>query len=131
MANAVSSYIEALKTGMDMSIYVQADEQTIRAYKKDVEEDRYIGGDSKNGKQKRSDGSLSDWINQKSYQSNKGCSALHKYETGSNVVSADQQAYLRNLENHFPENILIAAEEKSSATIYDFPKINQSCSQAA
>ena len=38
MANAVSSYIEALKTGMDMSIYVQADEQTIRAYKKDVEE---------------------------------------------------------------------------------------------
>lgn len=143
MANAVSSYIEALRTGIDMSIYVQADEQTIRAYKKDVEEDRYIGGDSKNGKQKRSDGSLSDWINQKSYQSNKGCSVLPKYETGSNVVSADQQAYLNNLEDHFPENIVIAAEEKSSASIYDLfgknmemfslelPKYQQGCWRAA
>ena len=143
MANAVSSYIEALRTGIDMSIYVQADEQTIKAYKKDVEEDKYIGGDSKNGKQKRSDGSLSDWINHKSYQSNKGCSVLPKYETGSNVVSADQQAYLNNLEDHFPENIVIAAEEKSSASVYDkfgkdvrmfslkFPKYEQSCWKAA
>ena len=114
-----------------MSIYVQADEQTIRAYKKDVEEDKYIGGDSKNGKQKRSDGSLSDWINQKSYQSNKGCSALPTYKIGSNVVSGDQQAYLNKLEDHVPENIVIAAEEKSSATIFDLPKINQICSQAA
>ena len=87
--------------------------------------------DSKNGKQKRSDGSLSDWINQKSYQSNKGCSALPTYKIGSNVVSGDQQAYLNKLEDHVPENIVIAAEEKSSATIFDLPKINQICSQAA
>ena len=119
MANAVSSYIEALRTGVDMSIYVQADKQTIRAYKKDIKEDKYIGGDSKNGKQKRSDGSLSDWINQKSYQSNKGCSVLPKYEPGSSEFSGDQQAYLKNLEDQYPENIVIAAEEKSSASIYD------------
>ncbi len=143
MANAVSSYIEALRSGMDMSIYVQADEQTIKAYKKDVEEDKYIGGDSKNGKQKRSDGSLSDWINQKSYQSNKGCSALPKYKIGSNVVSGDQQACLEKLKDHDPENIVIAAEEKSSATIYDLfakntnmssiilPKSKQICWKAA
>ena len=143
MANAVSSYIEALRSGIDMSIYVQADEQTIRAYKKDVEEDKYIGGDSKNGKQKRSDGSLSDWINQKSYQSNKGCSALPTYKIGSNVVSGDQQAYLNKLEDHVPENIVITAEEKSSASVYDkfgkdvrmfslkFPKYEQSCWKAA
>ena len=143
MANAVSSYIEALRSGMDMSIYVQADEQTIKAYKKDVEEDKYIGGDSKNGKQKRSDGSLSDWINQKSYQSNKGCSALPTYKIGSNVVSGDQQAYLNKLEDHVPENIVITAEEKSSASDYDkfgkdvrmfslkFPKYEQSCWKAA
>tara|TARA_B100000965_G_scaffold288751_1_gene246614 strand:- start:132 stop:926 length:795 start_codon:yes stop_codon:yes gene_type:complete len=145
MANAVSSYIEALRSGIDMSIYVQADEQTKKAYKKDVEEDKYIGGDSKNGKQKRSDGSLSDWINQKSYQSNKGCSALSKYKKGSNVVSADQQACLKKLEADDPENIVIAAEEKSSAPNYElfgkstdmiclkFPKIkiNKSYSVAA
>ena len=41
-----------------------------------------------------------------------------------NVVLPDQEALN-------PENIVIAAEEKSSATIYDFPKINQSCFIAA
>ena len=36
MVNAVSSYLDALKSGIDMSIYVSADEQTKKAYKKDV-----------------------------------------------------------------------------------------------
>ena len=35
MVNAVSSYLDALKSGIDMSIYVSADEQTKKAYKKD------------------------------------------------------------------------------------------------
>ena len=76
-----------------------------------------------------SDGSLSDWIREKSFQSNEGCDVLPKPENRSNspyfsVVLPDQEALN-------PENIVIAAEEKSSATIYDFPKINQICSQAA
>ena len=119
MVNAVSSYLDALKSGIDMSIYVSADEQTKKAYKKDVED----------GKYKKSDGSLSDWIREKSFQSNEGCDVLPKPENRSNspyfsVVLPDQEALN-------PENIVIAAEEKSSATIFDFPKINQSCLQAA
>ena len=119
MVNAVSSYLDALKSGIDMSIYVSADEQTKKAYKKDVEDGNY----------KKSDGSLSDWIREKSFQSNEGCDVLPKPENRSNspyfsVVLPDQEALN-------PENIVIAAEEKSSATIYDFPKINQSCFIAA
>ena len=119
MVNAVSSYLDALKSGIDMSIYVSADEQTKKAYKKDV----------KDGKYKKSDGSLSDWIREKSFQSNEGCDVLPKPENRSNspyfsVVLPDQEALN-------PENIVIAAEEKSSATIFDLPKINHICSQAA
>ena len=119
MVNAVSSYLDALKSGIDMSIYVSADEQTKKAYKKDVND----------GKYKKSDGSLSDWMREKSLQSNEGCDVLPKPENRSNspyfsVVLPDQEALN-------PENIVIAAEEKSSATIYNFPKINQSCFIAA
>ena len=114
MVNAVSSYLDALKSGIDMSIYVSADEQTKKAYKKDVND----------GKYKKSDGSLSDWMREKSLQSNEGCDVLPKNSTRFNVILPDHEALN-------PENIVIAAEEKSSATIFDFPKINQSCSQAA
>ena len=119
MVNAVSSYLDALESGIDMSIYVSADEQTKKAYKKDVND----------GKYKKSDGSLSDWMREKSFQSNEGCDVLPKPENRSNslyfnVVLPDQEALN-------PEKIVIAAEEKSSATIFDFPKINQSCFIAA
>ena len=81
-----------------MSIYVSADEQTKKAYKKDVND----------GKYKKSDGSLSDWMKEKSLQSNEGCDVLPKNSTRFNVILPDHEALN-------PENIVIAAEEKSSA----------------
>ena len=93
--------------------------KTKKAYKKDVDD----------GKYKKSDGSLSDWIKEKSFQSNEGCDVLPKPENRSNspyfsVVLPDQEALN-------PENIVIAAEGKSSVAIFDFPKIDQNCSQTA
>ena len=136
MANAVSSYIEALRSGIDMSIYIKADEETVKAYKQDVRTGKYKGGDT--GKV-CSDGSLSDWISEKSKQINEACSALPKNRVNNFVLDMSQQEKLN------PENIVIAAEEKSSAPNYElfgkstdmicfkFPKIkiNKSYSVAA
>ena len=120
-ANALKSYITMLKSGIDLSIYVRADRKTIKAYEKDIKENRYKGGDCKNGKQKRSDGSLSDWLCQKSSESmNENCTVLPKdwYNNNIQLTAAEEQSsasvnenivFLKKLENNLKQSFVEAA----------------------